>query len=345
MTVLGDVIKQNGLSCEGSAPIITIDLSNNIVCGVTPWGKGTYDGDGLADFCTAMNAMSKVSRLRKLDFSRNYLHVRGFQIITNLIVNGPSSLIEISLRLCEGVAEAIEKLCEGLKSAKYLQILDLSENPIGPRGGQLIGDALASNSRLRQLNVNHCDLFQDGCNAIFQALQHSNNTLEVLSLNGNNFGDTGCEALASMLRNNNKLRVLDIQENSICYDGICVLSRALARNRTLTFLGLQWNDISNDGAAKLGDTISSNNVLTAIHILGNHIDIDGIKSIVHGSLQSDNKPIELDLGFAYKPIGRKSKGERKVIKEFNPDAVTSSPTAGITNAIKEEDEDINKSIL
>jgi Ran GTPase-activating protein (RanGAP) involved in mRNA processing and transport len=310
LSVLGDVIKHNGVNSDGSAP--EIDFTNNIICGINSWGKGHFDLDGLTDFCNCMVAMKAASRIKKLDFSRNYLHIKGMNVITTMMNNGFHSLTDLILKSCELTCEAVEKLASNLSSNKHLHILDISENPLGPSGGKLIGEALINNTRLKHLLVNSCNIQAEGSSSIFQALCLNNN-IEALSMNDNAFGDTGSEILGNMLKVNNKLKFLDIQENCIGFEGITAITKGLKRNIGLFFLGLQWNDISNDGAIKLGEVLLHNKNLGAIHILGNHIDIEGIKVIIDGSLSGDPKPIELDLGYCYRPPG-KAKTERKVIK-------------------------------
>jgi Ran GTPase-activating protein (RanGAP) involved in mRNA processing and transport len=316
LSVLGDIIKHNGLNCEGSAPILTIDFTNNIICGINSWGKGHFDSDGLTDFCNCMVSLKAVSRLKKFDFSRNYLHVKGMNVISTMMTNGFHSLSDLILKSCELSSEAVEKLAHNLSSNKHLQILDVSENPLGPAGGKLLGDALINNIRLKHLLINSCNIQAEGSSTIFHALC-SNSNLEALSINDNAFGDTGAEMIGNMLKINIKLKFLDIQENCIGFEGISAIAKSLTRNHSLFYLGLQWNDISNDGATKIGESLAFNNNLGAIHVLGNHIDIEGIKAIVNGSLNGNTKPIELDLGYCYRPPGRaKAKTERKVIKEL-----------------------------
>jgi hypothetical protein len=342
LSVLGEIIKVNGLNCEGSAPILTMDFSGNCICGVNTWGKGTYDYDGLSDFVNCMIAAKYVSRQKRLDISKNFLSTKGMNLIAKLINDGPASLSELIVKNCNLNAECIHRFANVLGNAKNLLELHLSENGLGPVGGQLLADALTSNSRLRQLYVNSCDLGTVGSIAIFQALTNNNN-LENLSINDNGFGDEGAEILGKMLRTNGKLRFLEIEENSIGFEGICSIAGGLQRNRSVYYIGLQWNDINNDGAAKIGEALRYNNTLGAIHILGNHIDVEGIKSIVLGSLEGNVNPIELDLGFAYRPPkARDRKADRKVIKELPtevPVVLEGGGGSSVISAGKEKEKD------
>ncbi len=317
MTVLGDTIKQNGNLSEGMAPLISIDLSHNRICGVNQVGKGNYDVDGLNDFFGSLLHISRVSRLRSLNLSKNNLNLRAFGLISNFITNSPPAFVEMHLRSCEATPEAIEKLMEGVKASKSLQVLDLADNDVGVKGALCIADVLSSPTKLKHLNLSSCKLGTEGGDAIFQAM-NINASVEILIASDNALGDMGCESVAMMLKTNIKLKHLDLQENHIGIEGIVAISKALMKNRVLSFLGLQWNDLSNDGAARIGEAMTQNNTLKAIHILGNHIDLEGIKLIVNGNLACTDRPVDLDLGYCYRPT--KAKAERKVIKEVSTPA-------------------------
>jgi hypothetical protein len=306
LTVISDSIKHNNQSCEGMAPLISIDLSGNQICGIDFMMTGTYDSDGLNELSNVLINMSKMSRLRKLNLSRNFLDVKGFTILSNLLAKGPESMQDLNLRSCGGDGHSIEKFAEGLKKNTTLLILDLRQNHFGPFGAGILGDVIASNFRLRQLNISECEIGSDGAAEICRGLSN-NQTLEVLSMGDNNIGDTGAEHVANMLRVNRKLKHLDLQENRIGMEGVSGLAKALTKNQTLSFLGLQWNDVSNEGAAKLAEGLMYNNTLRSLHIVGNHIDGDGISLLIESSLTSNDKPIDLDLSFSHQTTNQGKK--------------------------------------
>src|SRR5687768_12344708 len=84
LSVLSDCIKHNFQSVEGMAPLISIDISGNNICGTDFLMLGTYDCDGLTDFGNVMVAMSKMSRLRKMNLSRNFLDAKGFAVVSKI---------------------------------------------------------------------------------------------------------------------------------------------------------------------------------------------------------------------------------------------------------------------
>lgn len=330
ISALGDVMRINGVGGNDGSPIISIDFTNNPLCGLNSRGKGIYDESGLNDFCSSWITIGNKgsSRLRKLNFTRCVLQSKGFSAISTLLTNGPSSIQELSLKNCMGSSECMEFLCEGLKASKSLTSLDVSENRIGASGANQLASVIGMSNRLRHIFMNSCDIGVEGCQSVFNAMQ-SNMTIEVLTCNDNGFGDDGCDAIAATIRSNQRLKHLDISENGIGYDGVTTIFKAITKNRTLVVLGLQWNDLNNDCARKMGEAMALNNTLKAIHILGTHIDIEGIQAIVNGSMSSSDRPVDLDLGFCYRPATR-ARRERKVLKDetnFDQNAAE-NPTDG-----------------
>jgi Ran GTPase-activating protein (RanGAP) involved in mRNA processing and transport len=238
LSALAEAIKSNIQSSEGIAPLISIDISGNQLCGIDSMMSGIYDSDGLSDFSNVMIIMAKMSRLRKINISRNYLDTKGFAIIANILVNGPSSLTDLNLRNCGGNAKAIEKLMEALKSNKTLINLDLNQNDIGTEGAEYLADALSVNKKLKQLNISECNIGSDGSISIFKNLTN-NNTIEILNISDNNIGDSGSEAIGNFLKSNVTLKHLDVQENRITTEGVSLISKGLTKNKTLIFLGFR----------------------------------------------------------------------------------------------------------
>jgi Ran GTPase-activating protein (RanGAP) involved in mRNA processing and transport len=298
IALIADCIKSNFQTVEGVAPLISVDFSGNHVCGVDFLMTGNPDNTGLQEFVNVLVTIGAKSRLKKIILSRNYIDLKGYTNLSHLINNGPQSLSELYLRDCGATDETIHKFVDGIRQSKYLQILDLSHNKIGKAGCEALSDALAVNSKLRQLVLTECDIGPAGAAALARGLT-TNIAVETLFLGDNGIGDDGAAALATMLRSNNRIKHLDIQENGIGLRGATEISSALKMNRTLVFLGLQWNEISNDAALPLSEMLSTNNVLRSVHILGTQIDESGIKLMMDNAAQvGDSRKLDLDLAFA-----------------------------------------------
>jgi len=256
--------------------------------------KGTYDSASLMDFVNTLVQMGKVSRLKKINLSRNYLDVDGFSCLGSLLTNGPSTLCELYLQSCGGTSIAIKELMQGLKNNKTLQLLDLRDNDIGVDGASYIADALQSGPKLKQLMLSNCNLESAGSISICQSLM-TNISLEILNIGDNNIGDSAAPQIALLLESNKVLKYLCIPENAFTDYGMAYISKSLMKNKNLAFLGIQWNFLTNDAAELLGNCLMQNNSLKAVHILGNAIDRIGIKSILEGSKMLNTKPIDVDM--------------------------------------------------
>ncbi|KAJ1387036.1 hypothetical protein B484DRAFT_459893, partial [Ochromonadaceae sp. CCMP2298] len=294
LSLLAESIKYNFTTVDGVAPLITMELSGNQVCGVDFLMSGDYESAGLTELVNVIVHIGVKSRLRKITLSRNYIGLRGCTIISNLLTNGPTSLIELGLRDCGAHDDAITKLMDGLKGNKSLQLLDISHNCFGKEGCEAVGEMLTLNSKLRQLTMSECSIGPLGTAEIARGLS-TNTGLEALLLGDNGIGDAGAEAIASCLKVNKSLKQLDIQENDIGLVGITAIAEALKGNRVLTFLGVQWNALTNQATIPLGEALKSNTILRGLHILGTDIDAEGIKHLVDTSLGK----LDLDLSFAY----------------------------------------------
>jgi Ran GTPase-activating protein (RanGAP) involved in mRNA processing and transport len=250
--------------------------------------------------------MSKISRLKKLNLSNNYLDTEGFSIISDLLASAPLSLTDLQLQSCFGSAQAIKNLSCGLKVNKSLLSLDLRGNEIRPEGALALAEVLTLN-KLKVINLTDCQLGPEGAQHLFAALA-SNNGLETLHIGDNNIGDAPCEALGLALESNRTIRHLVIMENNISDEGVALICRGLQRNRSLCHLGVQWNPLTNKSARSLGDALKGGNSagappLRSLHILGTGIDSDGVGAIVEGSLYSSAKAVELDVaGTTYQQV-------------------------------------------
>ena len=247
----------------------------------------------IQDFINTLILMSKLSRLKKVNFSRNYFDIDGFIILGTLLSNGPLTITELYLQECGANSLCIENLMLGLKSNKGLLTLDLRDNDIGSEGAAFIADALQSGSKLRQLILSGCNIEPKGAIEILNSL--TNTTVETLNLSDNYIGDDGANQIGLFLETNKILKQLSIQENRITDVGMASISKGLTKNKGLQFLGVQWNFITNNGALYLNSCLAQNSSLRALHILGNAIDRDGVKSILEGSKVLNAKPIDVDI--------------------------------------------------
>jgi Ran GTPase-activating protein (RanGAP) involved in mRNA processing and transport len=125
--------------------------------------------------------------LRKLDVSKNDLGNEGCMFIFRSL--GAHSVLRELQCAGNGVGDAgAEKIAEYLlldgtqrMGVANLEVLDLSNNCMGPRGGLAIATALRCNRTLKTLSMGSCPLMDEGTSALFDAMR-VNRTIERLSL-------------------------------------------------------------------------------------------------------------------------------------------------------------------
>lgn len=138
----------------------------------------------------------------------------------------------------------VEKICWPLRTSPAfpLQVLDLSENNLGPRIGQALGEALKSNKTLKELYLNNVNIEDKG--AISLVRNNLNTTLEVLSLSYNQIGCGGAIEIANALFTEYlALRVLILDHNNIKVNGLNGLLFGSAAGSSLKVLNLENNKI------------------------------------------------------------------------------------------------------
>ena len=116
---------------------------------------------------------------------------------------------------------------------------------MGPRHGQLIGQALNHGTRLQRLVLQHNPIGDEGTEAIAKAL-YENKNLDTLHLVGARIGTEGVKHLAAALKHNRSLQFLHLGLNEIDDEGIAILADGLRDNHVLGEVLLENNPFGND---------------------------------------------------------------------------------------------------
>jgi Leucine-rich repeat (LRR) protein/O-acetyl-ADP-ribose deacetylase (regulator of RNase III) len=174
-----------------------------------------------------------------------------------------------------------------------LEELDLSKNQIGSRGAASTLHAFRDNRNcnLRMLNFAHNEIWDPDDGSFFS----SNQTLELINLEGNFIHDEGIEAIAKGMNANRRcvLQKLFLGWNGIGDEGCMQLARMLESNNSLTTLGLGENDITSVGARALLSSLASNGTLREITgLYHNQIDRKFIVAAIKRLLQSHVEAVD-----------------------------------------------------
>ena len=149
---------------------------------------------------------------------------------------------------------------ENLKRFGLQGTVDLNSERVGPIGAGQLGNLLAHNTTVENLDLRETILGPEGARHVARMLM-SNTTLVTLDLTSNSVEDEGATALAHALKGNSKLALvkLELQRNGISADGARELADALRHNTSIQYLGLAFNGFGDAGAAYVAQVLSGSN--------------------------------------------------------------------------------------
>ncbi|NXV53986.1 LR74A protein, partial [Uria aalge] len=199
------------------------------------------------------------SSLQKLNISNNNLDTAGAKAIASLLLDNMSSLHALQLSGGLYLARRSHCLCMfvSLQGNYQVKELDLSHNEFSEKGGQLLGQMLASNTTLEILDLSWNHLWRKGTEALGRGLR-GNGALKILNLSWNGVGNEGALALGEALKVNKGLVHLDISNNQINNEGAKKLCRGLEVNGKLQILKMANNPLTVEGAIELVISIRKN---------------------------------------------------------------------------------------
>ncbi|NXX63543.1 LR74A protein, partial [Scopus umbretta] len=199
------------------------------------------------------------SSLQELNISNNHLDTAGAEAIASLLLDNLSYLHALQLSGSLYAPKQSHCLCTfvSLQGNYQVKELDLSHNEFCEKGGQLLGQMLASNTTLEILDLSWNHLRKKGTVALGTGLR-DNSALKILNLSWNGIGNEGALALGEALKVNNVLVHLDISNNQINNEGAKKLCRGLEVNGKLKILKMANNPLTTEGATALVTSVRKN---------------------------------------------------------------------------------------
>ncbi|EEY61552.1 uncharacterized protein PITG_01870 [Phytophthora infestans T30-4] len=147
---------------------------------------------------------------------------------------------------CKALADVLS-----LQKVPGLLTLNLDYNlEIGDAGVNVLIDGLFSNTTLKQLHLDYCNVGPNGCIKLAQLISLPACAIEVLSLNGNNVGGEGLHHLSLGLARSQRLVTLNLSDNGIRnnIEALAAFRDALVRSKALAHVDFTFNLIEPDGA-------------------------------------------------------------------------------------------------
>ena len=204
-------------------------------------GDNAFGDEG----CTAFVGLSNTT-LTSLNLADNQIGFHGMRSLASALPGVPS-LRELVLKgnvLDDRAAVPLTDALSG-PAAASLTRLDVSYNTLGEASGLALGEMIASNAHLLDLDLGWNSLRGAGGSSVAQALPRS--ALRRINLSWNSIGDQGAVALGEAIPGIAALTHLDISHNRIGRLGATALADGLRRSSTLTSCELSHNPMGLDG--------------------------------------------------------------------------------------------------
>jgi len=140
----------------------------------------------------------------------------------------------------------VRELSEALKSNRGLRVLNLNDNTLGPKGSTALASALPNLQMLRTVNLGDCLLKTAGALSIADGLKGKHANLEELLLDHNEIKKDGGLAIAKAMENKGKLKVLSLDGNQFGEEGIDAIKAEIRKNKQTEALGSFSEDEDDD---------------------------------------------------------------------------------------------------
>ena len=236
------------------------DMRQQILATVRRAGEEKRNLDGeLARLEAELKQYQTQRPLQNLNLDRNLISVENLNalgeyrcLFNGLRVLGLASS-DLTGNRYNATFDGIAGFANGLKSARFLEVLGLADNRMSSEDGEqscfpLICEALLQLPNLRHLDLSRNNLGVKDIQRLASVLGRLGKLL-ILNLRANRLGSDGLKSLAPALKRS--LTDLDLAENNIGPDGITALAMRLSDVTNLTRLDLSHNHFS----AVLGDYI------------------------------------------------------------------------------------------
>ncbi|KAK3918721.1 Ran GTPase-activating protein 1 [Frankliniella fusca] len=166
----------------------------------------------------AKEAGGKGLGLRVFIAGRNRLENEGATALAQ-VFKAVGTLEEVAMPQNGIYHVGITALSEGLRQNPNLRVLNLNDNTLTAKGAAAISKALLYLPGLRSLNFGDCLLKTKGAQFIAEALTEKHTQLEEVYLSCNEIGLVGGLAIISALTNKKKLKKVDLDGNQFGDDG------------------------------------------------------------------------------------------------------------------------------
>jgi len=172
----------------------------------------------------------------------------------------------------------VDNLADVIKAAPLLQVIDVSENNLGPTRVQRLAKGIKGSWKLRSLIMRSSGIDDVAAEVIADCLENKT-YLEVLNLGKNKILSKGAIAITNSLEKNTTLKVLDLHKNGIEQDTASRLSSMLANKANLLELNISQNNFETQGMIMIGKALQNITTLKVLNVSSNKVMINASKDI------------------------------------------------------------------
>jgi Ran GTPase-activating protein (RanGAP) involved in mRNA processing and transport len=183
--------------------------------------------------------------LQQLDLEDCELGDRGVSVLANALVTRNAGTLELDLQCNQVTSVGVRALVDdNAESGKTLTKLCLTHNPVRSEGATILAVALRRNAlpSLKRLGLNYCGIYDDGFVALVSSLEQ-NTSLQILNLQGNDFGERGSMALAESLPNIKRLQQISFTVNASSQSTLPLLLEGFRKNISLVKVNLRYGGL------------------------------------------------------------------------------------------------------
>lgn len=181
-------------------------------------------------------------------------------------------------RMKTEIPPALIDLSKGIMTANaQIQVLDLSDNALGPNGMTGLVDLISSSScfSLQELRLMNCGLGITGAKMLAKALTQCYKKsveagtpmeLRVFAAGRNRLENEGAKALSAIFGEIQTLQEITIPQNGIYHPGMAALAEALKKNVNMQVINFNDNTITAKGADVLAEAFYAIEALREINL-------------------------------------------------------------------------------
>ncbi|XP_028158115.1 leucine-rich repeat-containing protein 74B-like [Ostrinia furnacalis] len=171
---------------------------------------------------------------------------------------------------------------------RNVRVLNLADNFLSIDACYHLGQMLAKNTHLEELNISGCRIGPVGAKRLFAGLA-TNKTLKILNLNRNQLTDAGMENLATVVFKGINVQKIYLSYNNIGGKGAGVLAEAIETYNRFTHVDLSWNNLYTPlGTFNLLSRFSENKVLQELNLSWNTLSGARLGTAVKNALSAPN---------------------------------------------------------